>query len=199
MLYVFGCLASQGPPIWWASKHRRHHKYCDTSKDPHSPVAFNKLYAWLGWAYLPNSEGPFGSGIDEDLVQDLLKYPELVLGENLYWVIIWSVHAAFFAVGGIGAMVYVSMLSGVLCQLLTLYFNVMFHENDHTTGDCKAQDLPYDPLANLYGEAYHQWHHVHPRAYKRPGIDAPYWIFIKPALALGLFKGENKLGEAKLS
>ena len=51
---IMSCLALQGPPIWWASKHRRHHKHCDTIKDPHSPIAFSKLYAWVGWGLFGN-------------------------------------------------------------------------------------------------------------------------------------------------
>merc|ERR1719469_553638 len=53
ILFCLACLASQGPPLWWASKHRRHHAYCDTELDPHSPVVWSAAYAWLGWVYLP--------------------------------------------------------------------------------------------------------------------------------------------------
>ena len=45
ILWWLGCMASQGPPLWWASKHRRHHAKCDTEEDPHTPVCFNSFYA----------------------------------------------------------------------------------------------------------------------------------------------------------
>lgn len=64
---------------------------------------------------------------------------------------------------------------------------------------CRAVDLPLDPLANSFGEAYHGWHHKHPLAYKRPGLDLPYWTFIKPAIAVGLLWGENKMHEVKVA
>lgn len=51
--------------------------------------------------------------------------------------------------------------------------------------------------AQIHGEAYHAWHHVHPRAYHRPGIDATYWLFILPGILLGLFEGSNILAETK--
>jgi len=35
---ALGCLANQGGPIWWASQHRCHHKYCDVPRDPHSAL-----------------------------------------------------------------------------------------------------------------------------------------------------------------
>jgi len=202
-LYCLGCLASQGPPLWWASKHRRHHAHCDTENDPHSPVVFGKLYAWLGWAYLGTTaaEGPFGKGHDQEFMRDHMRFPELALMENFYWAPIALSHALSYAYGGIGWCVYVSMMSGVLCQVLTLYFNVVFHsppEGSDTKGTCKALDLPYDPLSNVFGEAFHAWHHRHPMAHKRPGIDLPYWFFIKPLLAAGIFTGENKLAAANV-
>jgi stearoyl-CoA desaturase (delta-9 desaturase) len=193
VLYLLGCLASQGPPLWWASKHRRHHKHCDTELDPHSPQAFSKLYAWLGWVWVPGCDGPHGSGIDEGYIQDHLKFPELAYGETFYPVPILVLHFLFYWSGGIGSLVYVSLLSSVACQVLTLWFNVMFHDNDQSEGTCKAMDLPMDPLANFFGEAHHAWHHTHPVAYHRPGLDVPYWTFIKPGLMLGFFWGENRL------
>jgi hypothetical protein len=67
--FLLCLLPTQGPPLWWASKHRKHHGHCDTKEDPHSPVAYSKMYAWLGWAYLPSGDGPFGRGHDQDYLQ----------------------------------------------------------------------------------------------------------------------------------
>ena len=38
LICTLGCLANQGGPIWWASNHRCHHRYCDQERDPHSAV-----------------------------------------------------------------------------------------------------------------------------------------------------------------
>lgn len=36
----------QGGPLWWASKHRSHHVYCDTdARDPHSPALVGDVSA----------------------------------------------------------------------------------------------------------------------------------------------------------
>jgi len=202
-VWWLGCLASQGPPLWWASKHRRHHRHCDQEDDPHSPVQRNPMYAWVGWTYLPYGEGPFGRGIDEAYVHDWLKFPELAYGENLHMVPVALCHYACYRYGGIGWAVYVSMWSGIACQLATMYFNVAFHtpeEGGHHVADnlCHGRDIPADPLSNLLGEAYHGWHHVYPRAHHRPGWDLPYYIGILPALKLGLFQGENIMWEDKV-
>ena len=50
LLAVLGCLATQGGPIWWASKHRAHHKFCDKPRDPHCPKLRGMIgaFAWFG-------------------------------------------------------------------------------------------------------------------------------------------------------
>ena len=46
LLYASGGLHG---PLWWASIHRRHHKYCDTEADVHSPKIHGPIYAHIGW------------------------------------------------------------------------------------------------------------------------------------------------------
>ncbi|KAL0717270.1 hypothetical protein Bca4012_066592 [Brassica carinata] len=51
--YLFaygGVLAFQGDPIEWVSYHRYHHKYCDTQRDPHSPVQ-GFWYSHMTWIF----------------------------------------------------------------------------------------------------------------------------------------------------
>ena len=49
LLALLGCLATQGGPIWWASKHRAHHKFCDKPRDPHCPKLRGMIgaFAWF--------------------------------------------------------------------------------------------------------------------------------------------------------
>ena len=46
LLCVLGCLANQGGPIWWGSKHRCHHSRCDKEHDPHSPLISGAIDAF---------------------------------------------------------------------------------------------------------------------------------------------------------
>ncbi len=42
MQFVFafgGLTAAQKGPLWWAAHHRTHHRYTDTERDPHTPLA----------------------------------------------------------------------------------------------------------------------------------------------------------------
>jgi stearoyl-CoA desaturase (delta-9 desaturase) len=188
ILYVIACLASQKGPLWWASKHRKHHKYCDTLQDPHSPIVHSKLYAWIGWVYLPGPD----QKIDREYIKDLIIFPELVIMENFYWVPIVSLHFMFLRLLGIGEMIFISMWSSILCQLLTLYFNVLFHSNKQHHHGCNASNIPLDVLSNLFGEAYHEIHHRYPVQFKRKGMDLPYHLFLKPLILLGFIKVHYK-------
>ena len=37
LMIIFGSMSFQGPAIWWAATHRKHHKFADRAEDPHSP------------------------------------------------------------------------------------------------------------------------------------------------------------------
>ena len=59
--YVLGSMAAQGPVLWWAAIHRRHHKTADGPGDPHSPYIRDEkpLGPWrgfwnahLGWLFV---------------------------------------------------------------------------------------------------------------------------------------------------
>ena len=60
LLAVLGCLATQGGPIWWASKHRAHHKFCDKPRDPHCPKLRGMIgaFAWFGKVRPPPQARP---------------------------------------------------------------------------------------------------------------------------------------------
>jgi len=67
-LAIVGSMAAQGPPIYWVSNHRRHHRFADTPGDPHSPyfdgiARLNGMrgfwHAHCGWTFahpLTNTE-----------------------------------------------------------------------------------------------------------------------------------------------
>src|SRR5260370_13978561 len=58
--------------LWWAEKHRRHHRYSDTELDVHSPRRHGVFYAHVGWIFAPQHARP-----DYQVVRDLACYPEL--------------------------------------------------------------------------------------------------------------------------
>jgi stearoyl-CoA desaturase (Delta-9 desaturase) len=58
--------------LWWAEKHRQHHRYSDTDQDMHSPHRHGVLYAHVGWIFVPQH-----AETDYRVVRDLYRFPEL--------------------------------------------------------------------------------------------------------------------------
>ena len=61
ILAVLGSFAAQGPVLYWAAIHRRHHKYSDQPGDPHSPHLHGEgirgllrglWHAHIGWLFV---------------------------------------------------------------------------------------------------------------------------------------------------
>ena len=176
VLYLLACQAGQGPPLWWAGKHHHHHRSCDTAQDPHSPSVIG-LRACLFWMYTQDGLVGRRTGICRE-------YPELVYVDNVAYVLGSIPHVLVYYYLGIAYSIFVSLASGVLCNVLTQYLNLVQHPTT-TRRTCNATDVPFS-IANVVGEAYHGWHHKHPRAYKRPGLDLPYYTFLLPLFVLGM-------------
>lgn len=56
LLIMFGSCALQGPLLFWVATHRRHHRFSDTSDDPHSPHFGGSFWRGLwhghtGWMF----------------------------------------------------------------------------------------------------------------------------------------------------
>ncbi len=53
VLAILGSMTAQGPLLFWATAHRRHHAYSDTPRDPHSPNLFGPSFGarWRGFWY----------------------------------------------------------------------------------------------------------------------------------------------------
>jgi stearoyl-CoA desaturase (delta-9 desaturase) len=69
---VIGNASCQRGPLWWASHHRKHHKYSDQKADLHSPVRHGFWFSHVGWFL---SDGGFKT--DYSVIKDLAKFPEL--------------------------------------------------------------------------------------------------------------------------
>ena len=65
--------SAQKGVLWWAAKHRWHHKHSDTELDVHSPRRHGFLYSHLGWIFARRHDET-----DYEVVRDFAKYPELV-------------------------------------------------------------------------------------------------------------------------
>ena len=48
------CLVLQGNPIDWVSTHRYHHQFCDSDRDPHSPIE-GFWFSHISWLFDTNA------------------------------------------------------------------------------------------------------------------------------------------------
>lgn len=79
LFLVAGCMACDGPPIWWAAIHRRHHQWSDHEGDPHSPNLHGPgwraaLRGWwhahVHWMFCPACTAAQTSVYAPDLLRD---------------------------------------------------------------------------------------------------------------------------------
>ena len=71
-VFAFQAQASaQKGVLWWAAKHRQHHRHADTPLDVHSPRQ-GFLWSHVGWILCDQHKAT-----DYETVKDLARYPEL--------------------------------------------------------------------------------------------------------------------------
>jgi stearoyl-CoA desaturase (delta-9 desaturase) len=81
MLALLAAQTGQRGSLWWASKHRDHHKHAETSLDPHSPVSHSFFESYVAWFRRPEH-----AACNLDAIPDFARYPELRWLDRYYWV-----------------------------------------------------------------------------------------------------------------
>ena len=167
--------ALQRGVLWWAAKHRQHHKHSDQEGDVHSPVRDGFWYAHLGWSTSPTS-----GAVDRSKVRDLSQYPELRVLDRLKHAPGILLAIVLFAIGGAPALVWGFFVSTVLLWHGTFTINSLAHvigTRRYATTD-QSRNHWFLALITL-GEGWHNNHH-HYMASARQGffwweIDLTYY------------------------
>jgi len=155
VLGFLGTSAMQNGPLWWASWHRRHHKYSDTPADAHSPKQNGFWHAHVGWFI-------DGSHDDPDLsnVRDLSRFPELVFLEKRKYVPIVAYGIVCFLIAGVSGLVWGFVLPTVLALQATMLINSLAHvwgTRRYATND-DSRNNGFLAFLTL-GEGWHNNHH----------------------------------------
>jgi fatty-acid desaturase len=189
-LGVLGCLANQGGPIWWASQHRVHHKFCDEPRDPHSSKQVGALKAFTFFDSHETVEEEFAPvHIDSPLMRHVDTWSFVPHIIEL---------CVSYSLAGLPGL-FVAYCSAWMCLTITLWFNIVNHPSV-MDAKCKASDervlvapnvfffllSQFMFYAHLSGEDGHRHHHTHAQLAQRPGLDPPYYLFVKPLVAAGL-------------
>ncbi|HEX3657993.1 MAG TPA: acyl-CoA desaturase [Pirellulales bacterium] len=176
-LGVFGSMAAQGPVLFWASVHRRHHAYSDREGDPHSPRAQGAgwrgrlrglWHGHLGWLF--QFEVTDLAAYAPDLLRDRLVFNLSYLYP--IWVLLGLLLPA--VLGGVISGSWVGAATGCLWGGLVRVFLVhhatwsvnslchTFGSRPFRTRD-QSTNNPWLMLSSL-GGSWHNNHHAFPHA-----------------------------------
>lgn len=174
-LAIFGSLAAQGPVLFWAAAHRRHHAFSDRPGDPHSPNLhgegfWNRLRGWwhahAGWMFVTETTG-FAR-----YVPDLLKDPLLFRLNRLYplWVLLGLLLPGLLGLlfsGGAGGFLQGVLWGGLIRIFLTDQVTWSVNSLGHMFGRQPfaakdgSRNMALLALPTL-GGAWHNTHHAFP-------------------------------------
>jgi stearoyl-CoA desaturase (delta-9 desaturase) len=187
VLAVLAQSAAQKGVLWWASHHRRHHKYSDTPEDVHSPVQRGFWYSHLGWILSDE-----WTATDLTMVTDLARYPELrVLNrKGIRMLPAAALAVAFALIGGAHALVWGFLVSTVLLWHGSFSINSLAHlfgSQRYATGDDSRNNWLL-AIATT-GEGWHNNHHHYQSAanqgFRWWEVDLTYYM-LKLWQAVGL-------------
>ena len=163
--------SGQKGALWWAARHRDHHRLSDSPEDIHSPVTRGFWYAHVGWV-LDGEHDDY----DPKAIADFAKFPELVFLDRHHWICPWALGTATFAfgvatgLGGFAALTTGFVLSTVLLWHGTFFINSLAHvwgTRRFETADRSRNNFLLALLT--LGEGWHNNHH-HYQASCRQGL-----------------------------
>lgn len=152
--------SAQRGVLWWAAKHRHHHRHSDTELDVHSPKHRGFLYAHVGWIFTPQHDTA-----DYSTIADLTQYPELVWLDRHPYLMAWLLGIGTFLLGGWPMLVVGFFWSTVLLYHGTFMINSLAHvvgRQRYVTGDDSRNNW-FLALITM-GEGWHNNHHAYQRS-----------------------------------
>jgi stearoyl-CoA desaturase (Delta-9 desaturase) len=157
VLALIGSTAMENGPLWWASWHRRHHKYADTPADPHSPLVYGFWHAHVGWIFDPRYDQT-----DLSNVRDLSRFPELRLLDRFTWAPLVGYALLCYAIAGVAGVVWGFVVSTIAVDHATFCINSLAHlwgSRRYDTPDT-SRNNPLLAVLTL-GEGWHNNHHFY--------------------------------------
>ncbi|XP_059291228.1 palmitoyl-monogalactosyldiacylglycerol delta-7 desaturase, chloroplastic [Lycium ferocissimum] len=153
-----GVQALQGNPIDWVSTHRYHHQFCDSDKDPHSPLE-GFWVSHMSWMFDTNTITE-RTGKPNN-VGDLEKQGFYRFVRDTYIIHPVALAALLYAVGGFPYIVWGMGVRIVWVYHITWLVNSASHvwgKQAWNTGDLSRNNWWVALLA--FGEGWHNNHHA---------------------------------------
>jgi len=152
--------AAQRGVLWWAAKHRHHHRHSDTEFDVHSPRQRGFWYAHVGWIFRPQHHET-----DHEGVADLARYPELRWLDRHQYAPAVALGTLVWLLAGWPGLVVGFFWSTVALYHGTFMINSLAHVHGtqrYVTGDDSRNNF-WLALVTL-GEGWHNNHHAYQRS-----------------------------------
>ncbi|XP_057969641.1 palmitoyl-monogalactosyldiacylglycerol delta-7 desaturase, chloroplastic-like [Malania oleifera] len=182
-----GVQALQGNPIDWVSTHRYHHQFCDSEKDPHSPIEGFWL-SHMNWLFDTSTVIERCGGTSN--VGDLQKQPFYRFVQSTYIVHPIAFGALLCALGGFPFVVWGMGVRIVWVYHITWLVNSATHiwgKQAWNTGDLSKNNWWVALLA--FGEGWHNNHHAFEYS-ARHGLEwwqvDMTWYMVRVLQAVGL-------------
>jgi stearoyl-CoA desaturase (delta-9 desaturase) len=160
MQFVLALLAqstAQKSVLWWASKHRHHHRHADTELDVHSPVHTTFVYSHLGWIFSRQHHR-----FDSTTIADLTKFPELRLLHRFELAPAILLALLCYGIDGWAGLFVGFFWSTVAVYHGTFCINSLAHvhgDKDYVTGD-ESRNNWWLAIITM-GEGWHNNHHAY--------------------------------------
>lgn len=157
VLAVLAQTSCQKGVLWWAAKHRHHHRFSDQPEDVHSPTRRGFWWSHVGWI-LARRHGETRL----EAVKDLSRFPELLWLNRFHLVPFVAYLLVLLAVGGFPALVWGGFISTVLLWHGTFTINSLSHlfgRRRYLTKDTSRNNWLLAIVT--CGEGWHNNHHFH--------------------------------------
>ncbi|XP_044487296.1 palmitoyl-monogalactosyldiacylglycerol delta-7 desaturase, chloroplastic-like [Mangifera indica] len=188
--YLFaycGVQALQGNPIDWVRTHRYHHQFCDSERDPHSPLE-GFWFSHMSWLFYTNLLIEKCGGPSN--VRDLEKQPFYRFLRSSYVLHPIALGVLLYALGGFPLIVWGMGVRIVWVYHITWLVNSACHvwgKQAWNTGDLSRNNWWVALLS--FGEGWHNNHHAFEYA-ARHGLEwwqvDMTWYLVRFLEAIGL-------------
>ncbi|XP_034696113.1 palmitoyl-monogalactosyldiacylglycerol delta-7 desaturase, chloroplastic-like [Vitis riparia] len=182
-----GVQALQGNPTDWVSTHRYHHQFCDSERDPHTPMR-GFWHSHMNWLFDHNSVTEKCGKPNN--VGDLEKQPFYRFISKTYILHPVALGALLYALGGFPFLVWGMGVRIVWVYHITWLVNSACHvwgKQAWNTGDLSRNNWWVGLLA--FGEGWHNNHHAFEYS-ARHGLEwwqiDMTWYVVRFLQALGL-------------
>ncbi|KAI5337370.1 hypothetical protein L3X38_016641 [Prunus dulcis] len=179
--------ALQGSPIDWVSTHRYHHQFCDSERDPHSPIE-GFWCSHISWLFDTNSVAERCGGSNN--AGDLEKQPFYQLIQKTYIAHPIALGVLLYAMGGFPFLVWGMGVRIIWVYHITWLVNSACHvwgKQAWNTCDLSRNNWWVALLA--FGEGWHNNHHAFEYS-ARHGLNwwqlDMTWYVVKFLQAIGL-------------